>query len=312
MAERRINEDMAGLAPGFRCGMMALVGRPNSGKSTLINTVIGEQLCLVTPLPQTTRRNLRGIYNDDNVQLVFVDTPGIHGTGKKLNKAMVNEARGALTDEGLDLVGYVVDLGREFGEEEDTVAGMVAEARVPVVVVFNKLDRCDNPDSHMEEFRIRYPALAGVRSVALIATTGEAREKFLGAVVPLLPEGLPLFPPDELTDQSLRFFAAECLRKGIILNTQKEVPHASCVEILQYRETPEQHVIEAAIHVETAGQKGIVIGKGGRVIGRIRRVAENEMERLAGAPVSFHCHVKVSPKWRDKPGFLRAIGYRLP
>ncbi|MBD3242088.1 MAG: GTPase Era [Chitinivibrionales bacterium] len=311
MAEHERPEDALEIAPGFRCGMMALVGRPNSGKSTLINTVIGEQLCLVTPLPQTTRHNLRGIYNSEHAQLVFVDTPGIHGTGRKLNQAMVVEARGALTDEGLDLVGYVVDLGREFGEEEDTVAEMVAAAAVPVIVVFNKLDRCDDPQRRMEEFRTRYPSLANTRSVALIATSEEARTAFLDVVVPLLPEGLPLFPPDELTDQNMRFFAAECLRKGIILSTQKEVPHATCVEILEYRETPQRHVIEAVIHVETAGQKGIIIGKGGKAIGHIRRVAEREMARLADAPVSYHCHVKISPKWRDKPGFLRAIGYRI-
>lgn len=290
--------------------MVALLGRPNSGKSTLVNAVIGEDLCVVTSLPQTTRRNLRGIYNDDTTQIVFVDTPGIHGGGRKVNEAMVNESRSLLRDKGLDAVGYVVDLGREFGAEEDSVAELVATARVPVLVVFNKTDRCEDIDARVAAFGERYPALRGGLQIRVQATGDGARETFLRALTPMLPEGPPLFPTDELTDENLRFFAAEFVRKGIILNTQKEVPHASCVEVLTYRETPSRHRVDAAIHVETVGQRGIVVGKGGAVIKKIRRVAEQELAKLSGVPATVNLHVKVSPRWRDKPGFLRGMGYR--
>jgi GTP-binding protein Era len=126
----------------------------------------------------------------------------------------------------------------------------------------------------------------------------------------MLPEGPPLYPADDLTDENLRFFAAEFLRKAIIGNTREEVPHAACVEILDYQESPQRHVVQAVIHVETAGQRGILVGKGGTMIGRIRTAAEAALARLAEAPVSYRLHVKVSPRWRDKPGFLRAMGYR--
>jgi GTP-binding protein Era len=298
------------MAEAHRTGVVAIVGRPNAGKSTLLNTVLGQELSVVTQLPQTTRRNLRGIHTAPGVQIVFVDTPGIHEAGHRYNRAMTGESRAALRDTGVDAVAYVVDLGREFGDEEDVVAGLVAAAAQPRLVVFNKVDRCETPDARREQFRLRYPALAALPSVSISARRPQARESFLAALTPMLPEGPPLYPADDLTDENLRFFAAEFLRKAIIGNTREEVPHAACVEILDYKESPRQHVVQAVIHVETDGQRGILVGKGGTMIGRIRMAAEAALTRLAGAPVSYRLHVKVTPKWRDNPGFLRAMGYR--
>lgn len=308
MAEKKVDEEQS--AGPYRAGMVAVVGRPNAGKSTLINTVLGEQLCVVSTMPQTTRRNLKGIYTARGLQIVFVDTPGIHDGSHRYNRAMTNESRSVLRDRGVDLVAYMVDLGRDFGPEEDVVAGLVAGAGVPVVLVFNKVDRCADLPAHLAKFAERYPALAGKKAVCVTATSGESRKAFVEAVRPLLPEGPPLYPGDDLTDENMRFFAAEFLRKGIIYSTQKEVPHASCVEILAYSEGPTRHTVDAVIHVETDGQRIIVIGKGGTVIGKIRTIAESEMRRLARVPVQYRIHVKVTPKWRDKPQFLREMGYR--
>ncbi len=309
-------EEQHGAAPaavadqGFRSGMVALVGRPNSGKSTLLNTVLGTELTVVSSLPQTTRRTFRGIYTDASMQIVFVDTPGIHDGGHRYNKAMSAESRGVLRDRGIDVVAYLVDLGREFGDEEDAVAGAVSGAGAAVLVVFNKTDRCSDVEAKVRAFGARYPPLGSVHSVRVQATRAEAKEAFVAAVSPMLPEGPALFPADELTDENMRFFAAEYLRKGIIACTREEVPHACAVEILGYEERPGRHLVDAVIHVETDGQKGIVVGKGGGMLGRIRALAEVEMSRLAGLPVRYRTHVKVSPGWRDKPGFLRQMGYR--
>jgi len=310
MADEHTNT--AGEQSDFRTGVVAMVGRPNAGKSTLVNSIVGEELSVVTSLPQTTRHNFRGIYTSDNVQLVFVDTPGMHARGHAHNRAMTNESRELLRERGVDLVCYVVDMGRDFGPEEDTVAESVVSSGLPLLIIFNKIDRCPDMTTRLSDFRQRYPALNGRPSIHISALSPEARDTFLETAVPMVPEGPPLYPPDEISDENLRFFASEYLRKGIILNTQAEVPHAACVEILQYRESEARHDIEAVIHVETVGQRAILVGKRGSVIGRIRRVAEREMERLTGVPALFHCHVKVTAKWRDKPGFLRSMGYRNP
>jgi GTPase len=297
-------------SPVHRSGFVALVGRPNSGKSTLINTVMGEQLCVVSSLPQTTRRNLRGIYTAPEAQVVFIDTPGIHQGDHRFNAAMIAEARRALSDSGVDVVVYVVDMGREFGPEEDGVAALVAEARSTTCVIFNKADRTEHRQATVDAFFRRYPLLVGRPHGVLSAREPGAREAFLAVVVPLLPYGPPHFGAEELTDENMRFFAAEYLREGLITYTREEVPHASCVEILQYRETPEKHYIDAVIHVETVGQRGIIIGKGGEMIGRIRGLAESRMRQLAGVPVSYRCHIAVTARWRDNPAFLKELGYR--
>ena len=297
-------------AQEFRSGLVALIGRPNSGKSTLLNTVLGEELSVVSSLPQTTRRSLRGVYTESTVQIVFVDTPGIHDGSHRYNKAMSAESRAVARDKGIDALAYVVDLGRESGAEEDAVAAVVRGAAARALIVFNKLDRCNAVDARVAAFAARYPALAACPAVRVQATRPETRAVFVAAVTPLLPVSAPLYPVDELTDENMRFFAAEYLRKGIIACAREEVPHACAVEILAYDEQPRRHLVDAVIHVETDGQRGILIGKGGAMIGRIRSLAEVDMSRLAGVPVRYRLHVKISAGWRDKPGFLRGMGYR--
>jgi len=294
----------------FRSGFAVLIGRPNSGKSTLMNTVLGEHLSIVTSLPQTTRRNLRGILTTDALQVVFIDTPGIHSGRHILNRAMVDETVAVLKDGGIDIIVYIVDVSREFGEEEKNVAGLVMKAEIPVLIIFNKIDLCKDRDRAISEFYNLFPSFRNAPSLKIVATDRSARDAFVGTIGPFIPRGPKLYDRDELTDASMRFFAAEYLRKQIILNTREEVPHAAFIEIESYRETPGKHQVDATIHVETIGQRGIIIGKGGTLITRIRKGAEKEMSALAGVPVAITCHIKVTPGWRDNERFLRSAGYR--
>jgi GTPase len=289
----------------FRSGFVALVGRPNSGKSTLLNTVLGEELASVTPLPQTTRRNLRGIFTDATMQIVFIDTPGIHKGNYEINAAMMREAQEALEGAGADCVCYLIDLSRDFGEEEKLVARLVSTGRSPVLLIFNKADRCKDSDGARRRFLELFPVFSQAASVTLSAPQRAAKNTFLKALAPFLKEGPRYFDDDTITDAPLRFFAAEFLRKHVILHTRDEVPHAVHVEIERYREHAGFHDVSAAIHVETNGQKGIVIGKKGSMIGHIRSGAQKDLSRLAGCPVKISCHVKVSPGWRDNVRFIK-------
>jgi GTP-binding protein Era len=292
----------------FRCGFVALIGRPNAGKSSLMNAIVGERLSAVTPLPQTTRRALKGIYSDEKVQIIFVDTPGIHRGDHSFNDAMIRTSDAALRD--VDVAGYVVDLFRPFGEEEDFIAAKMARCSAPVMIIFNKIDACPDVEGRITEFKTRYPHFKTCPSIRVSALEPTVRETFLAAIAPLLPLSTPLFSTEDLTDEPMRFFAAEYLQKAIILNTREEVPHATFVEILDYKEQPEKHIIDAVIHVETQGQRAILIGKEGSIISRIRKMAEREMRRLAGCTINYRIHVKISPKWRDDKKFITSMGYQ--
>ena len=288
---------------------IALIGRPNSGKSTLMNAVLGEDLAVVTSLPQTTRKNLRGIYTTGELQLVFVDTPGMHHGTHSFNKSMVREGARLLKHGDVDLVCYIVDCSRPFGNEEDSVARCVAEADLPVLVVFNKIDVCENVADFVAGFQARYHALAQCKYVMLSACGVDAKDMFLNALMPMVPVGPQYFPGEDLSDADMRFFAAEYIRKHIINNTQDEVPHAVYVEVNSYRETENRHYVQVDLHVETDGQKAIIIGKKGMLIRKIQLDSAADIEKLAGVPVSVVAHVKITPKWRDNEKFLHDMGF---
>jgi GTPase len=292
-----------------RSAFITLIGRPNSGKSTLLNTVIGQDLALVSTLPQTTRKNFKGIYTHDDLQLVFVDTPGIHRDNHAFNDRMIRESTATLKKGSADVVCYLVDLSRPFGEEEDAVSRIVMHCGLPVIVLFTKKDICDNVPAVIQLFRERYPALAAAPHCVMNAKDPSAKGSFLAAIDRFVPAGPIHFPTDDLTDENMRFFAAEYIRRQIIFNTKDEVPHAAFVEVNAYRESPKRHHIEATIHVETDGQKGIIIGSKGALIRKIQQRASEDMARLAGTPVSIICHVRVTPGWRDNEKFLIKQGY---
>ena len=293
----------------FRSGFVALVGRPNCGKSTLMNTVLGEELAIVTSLPQTTRQNLKGIYTSETMQIIFVDTPGIHRGSHSFNKSMVSESAQLLKRREVDVVCYLIDLSRPYGPEEDLVARSVTDSGGRACLVFNKKDLCRDSAYAKDEFFLRYPQFKSTVALTITATSPEAKNEFLQAITPMLSEGPKFFPEDDLTDADLRFFAAEYIRKQIILNTSDEVPHAAFVEILQYQESKTLHRVEAEIHVETDGQKAIIIGSKGSLIKKIQKESAFELQKLTGTPVSMVCHVKISPKWRNDERFLRDKGF---
>ena len=292
----------------FHSAFVALIGRPNSGKSTLLNAVLGQDLAIVSDMPQTTRQNMRGILNGDGYQVVFLDTPGIHDGKYEFNKTMFTQGVSAFNDDGVDIICYLVDLSRRFGDEEDLIAKKASGAKDKLCIIFNKADQCEDTVGKIVEFYERYPALKGSRETMLSAIEDDAKELFMNMIKPLIPEGPKYYPDDDMTDSNMRFFAAEYIRKQIIYNTDEEVPHASFVEILEYREEKERHFIEAEIHVETQGQKGIVIGKGASVIKKIRKFSERNMKKLTGVPVRMSLFVKVTPNWRDNSRFLAEMG----
>jgi GTP-binding protein Era len=295
----------------FRSAFIALVGRPNSGKSSILNNILKENVSIVTPLPQTTRKNMRGIYTTDAMQIVFVDTPGIHKGKHALNKAMLTEVKDMLDEGGIDCIGYVVDCSREFGGEEEAVAELVGKQSAGKIILFNKIDITKNIKEVITAFFDKFPTLKEIPYLKISALDQNCGEQVLQKLDPFIHEGPRFYDPEDITDASLRFFASEYLRKYIILNTKEEVPHAAFIEIESYKETPEKHEIIATIHVETNGQKGIVIGKNGEGIEKIKKGARIEMKKLVGCPVSLTCHVKVSPGWRDNDSFLRLMGLPL-
>lgn len=290
----------------FRSGFVALLGRPNCGKSTLLNTILGQEISPATPLPQTTRKRLRGVYSRENLQIVFVDTPGIHSGGHRLNESMLDEAKNVAAGEGIDCLCYVVDLSREFGEEEALAASIVGKTGAPRLIVFNKADLCPEAEEKTGDFFSRFPNLKTTPAVTISALSGKGGKRFLAALDPFIKEGPRYYDEETITDAGMRCFAAEFIRKHVILSTREEVPHAVFVEIESYKELPRRHEIRAVIHVETIGQKGIIIGRGGAIITRIRIAAERDLGTLAGCPVKISCHLKVSPHWRDDPRFLMA------
>ncbi|NLW33666.1 MAG: GTPase Era [Fibrobacter sp.] len=295
----------------FKSAFIALTGRPNSGKSSLMNTVLGEQLSVVTPLPQTTRRNIKGIYTAENMQLIFVDTPGIHKGRHTFNEVMISEAREAIIEKGVDIVCYIVDLSRSFGDEEKVVADLVVQSGIKSIIVFNKVDITKDCDKTISGFYELFPELKSFPSIKISAIHPDAKQIFINQVEYLIPEGPRYYDSDEMTDANLRFFAAEYIRKHIILNTRDEVPHASFVEIESYQENENIHIVNATIHVETVGQRGILIGKGGLVIRKIRNKAELDLKKLLQVPVKIKIHIKITPKWRDNESFLRIQGITL-
>lgn len=292
----------------FKSAFIAFVGRPNSGKSTLLNTILGEELAIVTSLPQTTQKNMRGILNGDDYQLVFVDTPGIHKGKHVLNKSMFNQSTQLFSDSGIDLLCYIVDLSRPFGKEEELIAEKVTQFTGSVVIIFNKADSCSSIEKVTGEFYKKFPDLLSIKNLVISALVPSTKDVFLSTIDPLIPLGPKYYPDGDLTDCSMRFFASEYIRKQVIENTEKEVPHAACVEILAYNEMDDHHQIEATVHVETQGQKGIVIGKKGGGINKIKRLAQKELSKLTGTPVKISCTVKVTPKWRDNKSFLNEMG----
>lgn len=295
-------------------GFVAVVGKPNVGKSTLMNRILGEKIAIVSPKPQTTRLRQLGIYTHGKVQVVFVDTPGVHQPRHKLGEFMVEVATQALQD--ADAVLFVVDLNQMPDDEDRRVAQLLQEvqagtANPQVVLALNKLDRIAAADvtTHTDAYRALVP---GAGWTALSAVTGNGVADLLQRVIAKLPPGPQFFPEDQLSDTALRDIAAEIIREKVLLNTEQEVPHSVAVEIEEFKErSATLTYIGASVYVERDSQKGILIGKGGSMLKKISSEARAELETLIGTQVYLELRVKVLKNWRRDEEALRRLGYRI-
>ncbi len=299
----------------FRSGFVAIVGRPNVGKSTLLNALLGEKIAIVSPKPQTTRTRILGVKHLPDAQAIFLDTPGIHKAKRRLNEVMVRTALATYRE--VDLICLMVEPfpaspagGEEPGEEDRFVLETLRGAQTPVFLLINKVDRV-RKERLLPLIALYQGAFSFAEIIPLSALTGEGIDDLVRTLVRYLPEGPRYFPEDQMTDQPERLIAAEFIREQIFLATREEVPYATAVLVEEFREEPEKPliVLRAVIYVERDSQKGILIGKGGAMLKQIGQRARGEMERLLGSKVYLELWVKVKPGWREREADLRELGY---
>jgi GTP-binding protein Era len=297
------------MPPGSASGTVAILGRPNVGKSTLLNRIVGEKLAIVTPKPQTTRNRIAGVYNHDRGQIVFIDTPGVHGARKQLNRFMVQEALGVIPD--VDAALLVVEAGTDRpGDAEDEILRALAAANRPVVLAINKVDSMGDRGALLPALE-RWGERPELRAlVPISARRGTNVDRLVGELWGLLPEGPPLYGPDMLTDRTERFLAAELIREQLFLALRKEVPYAVAVVIDSWQERAADVVIGANIVVERESQRAIVLGKGGAMIRDVGTRARAAISELLQRPAHVKLHVKVHPDWTASAEALASYGYK--
>lgn len=291
---------------GFRAGFCGIVGLPNVGKSTLLNELVGERLSGVTPKAQTTRKQLLGLYSDEEHQVVFVDTPGLLDPRYPLQAGMREEAERAIRDS--DVLLFVVDCG--FGPSVESARDFEAGAEVPGVLVLNKADRVDG--ERLEALRRELTEAPWDAVIPTVATEGRGVDRVLQAVLDRLPESPPFYPLDQLSTATMRELVAERVQETCFEELEEEVPYGTAVEVVEYREDDDPLYIAAVLYVERDSQKGIVIGRSGRMIKRIGRRSRPKVEELVGRKVYLDLRVKVLEKWRKKPGALARLGLPRP
>ncbi len=295
------------MADKTKSGFVAVVGRPNAGKSTLVNELVGTKVSIVTAVPQTTRNRILGIVNRPGAQIVLMDTPGIHRPHSRLNEQMMTFVRQALTER--DLAVLIVDASERFGHGDKFAVGLLKEYAPRSILALNKIDRIKKPN--LLPLIDRYSKLYNFEEIMPIsALRGEGLVELLDAIERLLPEGPQYFPPEMYTDQPERFLASEIVREKVILHTRQELPYATAVVIDQFEEGETITRIHASIVVERDSQKPIIIGSGGDMLKKIGTEARRELERLFPPKVFLELYVKVEPHWRDVTQMVASLDYR--
>ncbi len=295
--------------PAFHCGFAAILGRPNAGKSTLLNRLLGEKIAIVSAKPQTTRDRIRGILSRDDFQIIFIDTPGIIEPHDRLNEALMVNVREAL--DGIDVALHLIDV-TEPPEISDAEAAVIGAIPCPRILVPTKIDRLANPND-LAHWRSKAAFDFPETVIPVSAVAGEGITELIEAVRGHLPEGPALFDPEDLTDRDLRFLAAEAIREKVFELTGQELPYATAVMIDEFSEREDaKTLIAATIHVERESQKGMVVGKGGRMVRDIGQAARRDIEALMGGGVFLDLRVKVRKNWRKRDADLRRFGYRPP
>ncbi len=291
----------------FRSGFVAILGRPNAGKSTLLNRLVGQKIAIVSPKPQTTRNRIQGIVNRPGGQIVFIDTPGLHEADSALGRQMMREVRAAL--EGIDLLLVVVDASRALPHVDEFLVQRAKAFGGTTLLTLNQIDRLPKPRllPWIEAYRKAHEFAA---IVPISALQGDGCEHLLKEILTRLPEGEPYFAEDQVTDQPERFLAAEIVREKAIRLTYHEVPYALAVVVEKFEETARLLRIEATMHVERGSQKKILVGSKGAMLKRIGTEARQELERLLGVRIFLGLFVKVMPGWRDDPNRVRELGWQ--
>jgi GTP-binding protein Era len=293
-------------------GFVSILGRPNAGKSTLLNALVGMKVAIVADKPQTTRTSIQGVLTEPGCQIVFLDTPGIHKAGSSIQKRMMDAVRNALDER--DVLLFLVDASVPVSPPDRQAVSLLQKSEAPAIAVFNKIDLVREKGKLLpliEEYQRLHPFAA---YVPISASKGEGLAELKKEIVERLPEGPLYFPEDHVTDQPERFLAAELIREKALLLTREEVPHSIAVLIDRWDETPPGTEmatrIFATIYVERDGQKRILVGAKGSMLKRIGTLAREEMEKLLGVHIYLSLFVKVAPDWREKAAFLNAIDWR--
>jgi len=299
----------------FHSGFVCILGRPNAGKSTLLNALVGQRLAIVSPKPQTTRNRILGIVQIPKQkkklggQIVLIDTPGVHKPDTSLGRKMMSEVREAL--DGCDLLLLIVDVTRKFGREDESVLEMARKSKTPVFLLLNKIDLLRSQKDKLLPTIDGYQKLHAFKEIIpLSARKPEGLDLLLEKVIGILPEGPRYFPEDQVTDQPTRFMVAEIIREQVLVETSEEVPYATTVLVEQFEEGTKLTRIAAAIYCEREGQKRILIGKQAQMLKKIGTAARLQIEKMVGTRVFLELFVKVSPDWRESHAFIEELDWR--
>ncbi len=292
----------------FKSGFISIIGRPNVGKSTFMNKVLGQKIAIMSDKPQTTRNKVQGVYTTEDTQMIFIDTPGIHKPKHQLGEHMMKVARNTLKE--TEVILFIINAAEEIGRGDEYIIDMLKNTRTPIILVLNKIDLV-HPDDLLKQIDVYKDKLEFSDVVPISALQGNNVETLLEVIGNYLPEGPMYYPEDRVTDHPEHFIVSELIREKALHLTSQEIPHAIGVEVEKMKADKGDKIhVQAVIYVERDSQKGMVIGKGGKMLKEIGKLARTDIENLLGNKVYLELWVKVQKDWRNKSNFIRSLGYK--